>query len=72
MSLQFLKKEVKDEVHFLHADKHQSLEKSTPPPLWRGVASIRPLLCETWFSAASFSNNVMWNLGIKLYLLFLE
>ena len=24
MSLQYLKKEVRDEVHFLHADKHQS------------------------------------------------
>ena len=23
MSLQILKKEIKDEVHFLHADKHQ-------------------------------------------------
>ena len=25
MSLQYLKKEVRDEVDFLHADKHQSL-----------------------------------------------
>ena len=25
MSLQYLKKEVKDEVNFLHADKHESL-----------------------------------------------
>ena len=25
VSLQYLKKEVKDEVNFLHADKHQSL-----------------------------------------------
>ena len=24
MSLQYLKKEVKDEVHFLHGDKHQN------------------------------------------------
>ena len=72
MSLQFIKKEVKDEVDFLYADKHQSLEKSTPPPLWRGVASIRPLLCETWFTAVSFSNNVMWNLGIKILSIILE
>ena len=72
MSLQFIKKEVKDEVDFLYADKHQSLEKSTPPPLWRGVASIRPLLCETWLSAVSFSNNVMWNLGIKILSIILE
>ena len=27
MSLQYLKKEVKDEVDFLHADKHQSFLK---------------------------------------------
>ena len=27
MSLQYLKKEVKDEVYFLHADKHQSFLK---------------------------------------------
>ena len=27
MSLQYLKKEVKDEVDFLHADKHQSFRK---------------------------------------------
>ena len=27
MSLQYLKKEVKDEVDFLHADKHQNLYK---------------------------------------------
>ena len=27
MSLQYLKKEVKDEVGFLHADKHQSFLK---------------------------------------------
>ena len=27
ISFQFLKKEVRDEVHFLHADKHQSLYK---------------------------------------------
>ena len=72
MSLQFIKKEVKDEVDFLYADKHQSLEKSTPPPLWRGVASIRPQLCETWFTAVSFSNNVMWNLGIKILSIILE
>ena len=29
MSLQYLKKEVKDEVDFLHADKHQSFPKNT-------------------------------------------
>ena len=28
ISLQYLKKEVKDRAHFLHADKHQSLYKS--------------------------------------------
>ena len=28
MSLQYLKKEVKDEVYFLHADKHQSFLKT--------------------------------------------
>ena len=51
----------------------EKIKKSTPPPLWRGIATmIRPLLCETWFSAVSFSNIVMWNLGIKYYLLFLE
>ena len=27
MSLQYLKKEVRDEVNFLHADKHQSFVK---------------------------------------------
>ena len=27
ISLQYLKKEVRDEVHFMHADKHQSLYK---------------------------------------------
>ena len=27
MSLQYLKKDVRDEVDFLHADKHQSLLK---------------------------------------------
>ena len=27
MSLQYLKKEVKDEIDFLHADKHQSFVK---------------------------------------------
>ena len=28
MSLQYLKKEVRDEVEFLHADKHQSFLQS--------------------------------------------
>ena len=35
ISLQYLKKEVRDEVHFLYADKHQSFYKLALSFCWK-------------------------------------